>query len=114
MGEYAEMMLAGNLCEGCGVYMGSAGQGFTRRCHSCRTEANMPTPGKKVMCPTCGKYVKYDGLANHHKDTHGVVLIRFGKTPCTVCGKNVKLAGLADHIRGAHGDVPATKQREAV
>ncbi|MES1979587.1 MAG: hypothetical protein V4451_16215 [Pseudomonadota bacterium] len=108
MGEIADMMIGGDLCECCGVYMGDEGQGFARRCHSCRTDANMPAPGKKVMCPTCGKYVKYDGLGNHYKDAHGVVLTRFGKIPCTVCGKNVKLAGLADHIKDVHGDAPTT------
>lgn len=30
MGEYAEMMLDGTMCEGCGEYMGGAGEGFPR------------------------------------------------------------------------------------
>jgi hypothetical protein len=35
MGEIAEMMLDGTLCEGCGEYMGDE-CGYARRCHYCR------------------------------------------------------------------------------
>ncbi len=35
MGEYAEMALNGDLCEGCGEWMGE-GDGFARRCRSCK------------------------------------------------------------------------------
>ncbi len=34
MGEIAEMMLDGTLCEGCGEYLGE-GDGFPRYCASC-------------------------------------------------------------------------------
>lgn len=36
MGEIAEMMLEGTLCEGCGEYMEGGGDGYPRRCSSCR------------------------------------------------------------------------------
>lgn len=32
MGEIAEMMLDGTLCEGCGVYIEGEGEGFPRYC----------------------------------------------------------------------------------
>lgn len=102
MGDIADMMLEGALCEGCGVYMGN-GNGFPQRCGSCRQAARRPPPDARVPCPTCGKVMKAAGLSNHHKDAHGVVLSAAGKTPCTVCGKRVKLAGVADHMRDAHG-----------
>lgn len=35
MGEIAEMMLDGELCEGCGDYLGD-GDGFPRYCRACR------------------------------------------------------------------------------
>ncbi len=101
MGEIADMMLDGTLCEGCGVYMGECG--FTQRCHSCRTDDNRPHAYAKVPCPTCGKSVNFIGLPDHHKSAHGVVLTASGKTPCTVCKKLVKLAGMADHIKDVHG-----------
>jgi len=84
MGEIAEMMLDGDLCEGCGVYMGSSGQGFTRRCHSCagefkadRKAANVATnkvqhaAAKKIPCSTCGKRVSTVGMNDHVRDVHG-------------------------------------------
>lgn len=83
MGEIAEMMLDGDLCEGCGVYMGSAGQGFPRRCRDClptkaeRKAANMARHEAeqarqvKAKCPTCGKRVRIVGMADHQRDAHG-------------------------------------------
>jgi len=67
MGEIAEMMLDGILCEGCGVYMGDE-CGHSRRCRSCQRDA-IPQPGK-VACPTCGKRVKAIGLTQHMQGAH--------------------------------------------
>ncbi|QWP79187.1 hypothetical protein J5226_12715 [Lysobacter sp. K5869] len=74
MGDIADMMLDGTLCEGCGVYMGDGGaRGFPRRCRDCRRDDYRPAPPKvaKVPCPTCGKLVKAAGLADHARDVHG-------------------------------------------
>lgn len=83
MGEYAEMMLDGTLCEGCGVYMHGDANDAPRRCRSCRPskaerkaeniarhEANNATQ-KKAPCPVCGKRVKAMGMADHQRDAHG-------------------------------------------
>jgi len=37
MGDVAEMMLEGTLCETCGVFIGD-GDGYPRRCRSCKGE----------------------------------------------------------------------------
>lgn len=37
MGDVADMMIDGTLCESCGVFLG-AGDGFPRQCDSCRGE----------------------------------------------------------------------------
>lgn len=71
MGEIAEMILNGELCEGCGMYMDGA-QGFVRRCGSCARTWNDPHHNDRVPCPTCGKSVKFAGLRDHQKDVHGV------------------------------------------
>lgn len=79
MGEIAEMMLEGDLCEGCGCYMGGSGDGFPRRCASCRKEQRAENHQatlarhqqvKKVPCPTCGRKVKACGLSDHQRDAH--------------------------------------------
>jgi len=35
MGDIAEMMLDGTLCEGCGVYLPGEGEGIPRYCRDC-------------------------------------------------------------------------------
>lgn len=71
MGEIAEMMLDGELCEQCGVYMGGA-SGFVRICGGCRQDSQQPAPYMKVRCRKCGKLVKQAGLADHTKALHPV------------------------------------------
>jgi hypothetical protein len=77
MGEIADMMLDGYLCEGCGVYMGGS-FGGPRRCSGCKQEersgpVNFAAPRNpaKVACPECGRHVKAAGLADHQRDKHG-------------------------------------------
>ena len=38
MGDIADMMLDGTLCEGCGVYLEGEGDGFPRYCPDCEQE----------------------------------------------------------------------------
>ena len=80
MGDVADMMLDGMLCEGCGVYLGEA-VNYPRRCKSCqkgrridalRTATHTHHREQKTQCPTCGKRVKIAGLTDHMRDAHGV------------------------------------------
>lgn len=82
MGEYADMMLDGALCEGCGTYIDDAEpQGFPRYCsNQCARDRGalhaLPNPTRttpnpaKMNCPTCKKRVKIAGLADHISDAH--------------------------------------------
>lgn len=75
MGEIAEMMLDGTLCEGCGVYMPGEAQGIPRRCRDCRREApadpNVSRPKQtKALCCVCGRSVSRVGMADHIKALH--------------------------------------------
>ena len=75
MGEIAEMMLDGTLCEQCGEYMGNS-CGHTQVCAGCRsTEKSEPTKPKqhfsKITCQICNKRVSIVGIGNHLKDSHG-------------------------------------------
>jgi len=97
MGDVADMMLDGTLCEGCGVFLDDlGGVGFPRLCGGCARdrlkdgrmvvnhglgfqdvgEAPKPVKGKasvpKVKCPTCGRKVKHNGLADHQRDAHAL------------------------------------------
>lgn len=71
MGDIADMMLDGMLCEGCGVPMGGDAPGHPRYCKSCRRHQKPVTPGStKTQCPVCKKRVKLAGLTNHMRDAH--------------------------------------------
>lgn len=51
MGEIAEMMLDGTLCEGCGVYLEGEGLGIPRRCRDCRKHAPVDAAASKLPAP---------------------------------------------------------------
>ncbi len=80
MGDVADMMLEGDLCGGCGVYLPGQGQGEPRYCRDCR-------------CPT--------SKACRPKTDHPM-------TRCKACNRKVKLAGINDHMRDAHKSTGAT------
>ena len=69
MGEIAEMMLDGALCEGCGVAMGDGkSPGYPRKCSDC-----LPSSGplvRKVKCEKCGRRVRKTGLQDHMRAVH--------------------------------------------
>lgn len=74
-GEYADMMLDGDMCEGCGEWMGSPGEGFPRRCAAC-AQPPEPEPRRAVMpirffCPVCGKKCgSVQGIHDHASAKH--------------------------------------------
>lgn len=70
MGDVADMMLDGSLCEGCGVFMGDDA-GYPRRCPGCLDDIERTQPiVKKVSCSICGRHVKPAGLNDHMRDKH--------------------------------------------
>ena len=93
MGEIADMMLEGQMCQGCGEILGQ-GDGYPVFCKGCQREMGLDAYGdkidahndkqattkggepinrpSKVNCPECNKLVKKAGLAMHRKDVHGV------------------------------------------
>lgn len=77
MGEIADMMLDGTMCQGCGVWLhgGEDGPGYPGFCSDCKPKQRSlapSNPAPKVACPTCGKRVKAVGLKDHQRDAHGV------------------------------------------
>ena len=77
MGDIADAMLDGDLCQCCGVYM-EGGAGLPQTCDSClrvNTEAAQRVVRPmfpKVACSICGKKVKAVGLKDHERDAHGM------------------------------------------
>ena len=78
MGEIADMMLDGTMCQGCGVWLhdGADGPGYPGYCRSCARDAHRADgritaqASDKVACPTCGRKVKAAGLKDHQRDAH--------------------------------------------
>lgn len=70
MGEIAEMMLDGTLCQGCGVYIGNSG--YPGYCDECAAQASgrRAARGERVPCPHCGQRVKAVGLRQHVAAKH--------------------------------------------
>jgi hypothetical protein len=51
MGEISDMMLDGDLCEGCGEYM-EGGDGYARRCSACQSrDRAQKSADAKTKCP---------------------------------------------------------------
>lgn len=78
MGDIADMMLDGTLCECCGVYVGEAvghPRYCSKQCRLDRTPAKPAVPQRlpKEKCAVCGRKVKPGGLTNHMKDSHGSI-----------------------------------------
>lgn len=70
MGEIADMLLDGTMCEGCGEWFGDGqAPGYPRYHKRCRPKP-APIP-PKVKCGVCGKKVKAAGLADHTRAAHG-------------------------------------------
>lgn len=83
MGEIAEMMLDGTMCEGCGEWLhdGEDGPGFPGLCASCARVRGVAATTKRpwvpsgrppeAKCRVCGKRCRsVDGLAMHARDKH--------------------------------------------
>ncbi|VWB89019.1 hypothetical protein BLA13014_04123 [Burkholderia aenigmatica] len=105
MGEIAEMMLDGTLCEGCGDYLGDDGDGSVRRCEACGPldvdDAYGAPMSKKVRCCHCPRLVTRTGLKDHMDAKHPGVQ-HDAKTRCPICNKSVKTVGLPQHMRATH------------
>ena len=73
MGDIADMMLEGVLCEGCGVYLDGESPGYPRYCGSCkRTEPKKKKPRNEVICGICNKKVNgFQGIHDHMRTKHG-------------------------------------------
>ncbi len=109
MGEAADMMLDGTLCQGCGVYLHGDGNGEPRCCRDCKrswlptVHDQLRSGDTKTSCKVCSRRVKIAGLAAHMRALHPVE--RVPKLKCPVCARPVKGVGMADHMRVMHPEV---------
>jgi hypothetical protein len=101
MGQIAEMMLDGTLCQGCGEYLGDA-VGYPRRCTTCLADRGpncRPTSHDRqpCPCPLCDAVLSGEsGLQQHVRAKHPEERIA-----CPTCGRRVSPTGLRQHQRDA-------------
>lgn len=73
MGEVADMILDGTLCDQCGVFIGEA-VGYPRSCSHTTKVQKVWTKKPKIQCSICKKWIKEAGYADHMKAVHNVVV----------------------------------------
>ena len=111
MDEIADLMIYGEACSLCGVYLGPA-TGYPRTCPRCTADTEIEVikrpktvrrdPGK-IKCPECPQQMKIDGFDQHMLHVHGRPLpVREGKVQCPKCERQVKIGGLAQHMFHKH------------
>lgn len=96
MGEIADAMLDGTLCEGCGCYIEDGGaEGFPRYCsEQCAKDRGADYALQDRREPRVPRFNRYAVKSTPPKCTAGVI--------CPVCRKRLKLTGLGNHIRDVH------------
>lgn len=82
MGEIADMMLDGTMCQVCGVWLEQEPVGYPVTCAGCIAAGDDPTqhnldvnakPPRTVECPEAGcerKFRTRDAAAQHWRDKH--------------------------------------------
>lgn len=86
MGEIAEMMLTGVLCEMCGCHLIGTPEGYPRYCSKQCADDRNASPAQIVPKP---------------KGTWTPVP-KSPKQQCAVCGKWIKVVGMQDHVQTMH------------
>lgn len=71
MGEYADMIIDGEVCQLCGVFLGDA-PGHPRYCPDCNAQAHQKPQNKQLQCPHCErKFIHERALDAHSVAKHG-------------------------------------------
>ena len=71
MGEQADLIINGDICEGCPCALPGNGPGYPRYCRECaKDRPPEPTARLKSKCKTCGRMVKLTGLSDHMRVMH--------------------------------------------
>lgn len=94
MGEIADMMLDGTLCEGCGEFLDAddGNDGFPQLCAACAQDRRKA--GREVRSTGFGTYQDCGELVKKAPPNP--------KAKCVYCNKKVTKIGLSQHIRDKH------------
>lgn len=65
MGEIADMMINGSMCQYCGECFDDE-PGYPRSCESCGEKEEPEQVVERLECPACGKHVKGERALCQH------------------------------------------------
>lgn len=100
MGEIAEMMLDGILCEGCGEFMGGGTPGYPRRCRGCGPEISLQRALKRSLVTPAAKKA-----TRHNRERKERAKTANKPFECE-CGKLCRtFEGLKAHAEAKHSSV---------
>ena len=105
MGEIADAMLDGTLCEGCGSYIdGDSASGFPRYCSpQCAADRGALTSDDRHE-PRVPRFSPYRIKGNPKMQSAGDPLRQGDKMACPFCVRKVKVTGFGDHMLTQHRD----------
>lgn len=92
MGEIAETMLDGTMCQSCGEYLGTD-NGYPTSCAGCRAEEK-----REARIPRANRY----GNANSKVAKPGDPIRQGDTMACPFCVRRVKVTGFGDHMLDQH------------
>jgi hypothetical protein len=109
MGEIADAMLDGTLCEGCGSYIEGEGSGFPRYCSAqCAKDRGADFSADDRYAPRVPRFnrnsIKPTAKANKPPRAADPLILHGGKMACPYCARPVKIAGLGNHVLASHRD----------
>jgi hypothetical protein len=96
VGEIAEMMLDGTLCQVCGGYMDGAGDGFPLTCDGCKRDER--------RAPRLPRADRYSIKDQPRVQQPGDPRRQGNMMSCPFCVRKVKVAGFGDHMLDFHAD----------
>jgi hypothetical protein len=78
MGDFADDVLTGDLCQDCGGWIDENSDGIPRFCKACHPKGKsdfqklkVPTV-KKIKCTLCDRHLKPNGMKDHLRDFHQI------------------------------------------
>lgn len=96
MGEIADMMLEGILCEGCGEPVDGRAPGYPRRCRGCAPKINLMDALKLSLSPAAKR-------SNQNNRERRAAALTRKPFECRDCGKPFRTEqGRAQHQRDVH------------
>lgn len=107
MGEIADAMLDGTLCECCGMFIEGEAPGFPRYCSpQCAADRGLPPGGFEDdrRAPRVPRFDRYAIKGQSRRQQSGDPIRQGSMMSCPFCVAKVKVAGFGDHMLAQHRD----------